>query len=355
MGLSIKQRIALEAERLKRNNLKKLHPLRQLFWESTLRCNLRCLHCGSDCKVVAETPDMPAEDFLRAVDSILPHVDRHKLMIIVSGGEPLMRKDLERVGAELLRREVSWGMVTNGMMLTEERLRGLLKAGMRSVTVSLDGFETEHNWMRGHIDSFHNAMRAIGLLARTNLKWDVVTCVNARTIGYLPELKDMLYEAGVRQWRLFSIFPVGRAKQNPELQLSNAQFRQLMEFIRDARKEGRIHASYACEGFLGEYEGEVRDWLYRCSAGISVASILIDGSISACTSIRSHFYQGNIYQDDFWDVWENRFQNYRNRDWAKQGECADCKAFRYCEGNGMHLHDDDGNLLVCHLKRIENK
>ena len=351
--MNIKKRIILELDRQVRENKKKLHPLHQLFWECTLRCNLKCKHCGSDCKVVAETPDMPAADFLRTIDSITPHVDPHKLMIIFSGGEPLMRNDIEAVGAELYKREYPWGMVSNGMLLTEERLKRLLASGLKSVAVSLDGMQDDHNWMRGNDQSFQNAMRAIRLLARTkNLAWDVVTCVNGRNISYLPAMKDMLYEAGVRNWRLFSIFPLGRAKQYPEFQLSNPDFRAMMDFIKATRKEGKMHASYGCEGFLGDYEGEVRDHLYICNAGISVASILIDGSISACTSIRSKFYQGNIYHDDFWDVWENRFHNYRNREWARQGECADCNMFRYCEGNGMHLHDEDGKLLVCHLKRL---
>ena len=224
---------------------------------------------------------------------------------------------------------------------------------MRSITISLDGFEEEHNWMRGHKMSFQNALRAIRLLAKTeNLVWDIVTCVNQRNFPHLHEFRDMICEAGVKDWRIFTIFPVGRAAQHPELQLSDVDFRGLMDFIVETRKEGRIHAEYACEGFLGEYEAKVRDRLYICQAGITTASILIDGSISSCLSVRYNHKQGNIYEDDFMDVWNNRFQVFRNRDWARRGECKDCKAFRYCEGNGMHLHDDDGNLLLCHLKRL---
>ena len=352
--LSLKQKVGLELERQLRKNHKQLHPLRQLFWECTLRCNLHCLHCGSDCKTEALAPDMPAEDFLKVIDEqITPHVDdRHQMMVIFSGGEPLARKDIEDIGLELYKREYPWGMVTNGMMLTEERFRRLCASGLRSMTISLDGNEADHNWMRGHESSFKNAMRGIRLLAsQKQVIWDIVTCVNARNVQYLPQLKDMLYEAGVRQWRLFTIFPAGRAKQHPELQISDAQFHELMEFIIACRQEGKVHASFACEGFLGEYEGKVRDHLYRCEAGLSVASILIDGSISACTSIRGKYYQGNIYKDAFWDVWENGFQNYRNRDWMRQGDCASCKMFRYCEGGGMHLRDEDGNLMLCHMKR----
>ncbi len=140
---------------------------------------------------------------------------------------------------------------------------------------------------------------------------------------------------------------MGRAKDNPELLLSDEQFGQLLEFIRTNRQAGK-HVSYSCEGFLGDYEGEVRDHLFHCAAGVSVASILIDGSISACTSIRGKYYQGNIYKDDFWDVWENRFQPYRHREWMRKKEsCSKCKVWRYCEGGGMHLRREDGELMVC--------
>jgi radical SAM protein with 4Fe4S-binding SPASM domain len=157
----------------------------------------------------------------------------------------------------------------------------------------------------------------------------------------------------VRRWRLFTVFPVGRAAKEEELQLDNEQFRRLMNFIIDTRREGRIRVDYGCEGFLGSYEGKVRDRLYSCSAGITVGSVLVDGAISACPSIRADYHQGNIYTDDFWDVWNNRFEAYRNREWMRTGECAECKMFRYCKGNGMHLRNERGELLVCHLNRLK--
>lgn len=354
--MTIKQRIALELERLIRRNDAKLHELRQLFWESTLRCNVRCQHCGSDCKSTEQTPDMPFADFLRAIDSIQPHVDPHKVMIIISGGEPLVRPDLEQCGAELYRRGFMWGMVTNGLAMTQKRFDSLYNAGLHALTISLDGFEAEHNWLRGHKLSFERAVAAVKIVANSQktLAWDVVTCVNSRNFDRLAEFADFLYEIGVRRWRLFTIDPMGRAKDMPELKISDMQFVDLLKFIEQKRSEGKMHVSYSCEGFLGEYEGRVRDHIYRCAAGISTASVLIDGSISACTSIRGKYYQGNIYQDDFWDVWQNRFEKYRNRDWMKHGECGSCKLFRYCEGNGMHLRDEEGNLLVCHYKKTLN-
>ena len=355
--MDLRIRLALRLERWRRKNLKELHPLQQLFWESTLRCNVHCLHCGSDCVASVTTPDMPAEDFLHVIDTeVTPHVNPHKVMVIISGGEPLMRKDLPQIGRALYDRGYPWGMVTNGLALTEARFRELRKAGLRSITVSLDGLEEDHVWLRQHPLAFEGACRAIKLCAaEKRLTWDVVTCANQRTIGHLPAIRDLLWSLGVRDWRVFGIDPMGRAAENPELILTNEQFRQLMDFIAAERAAGR-HVSYSCEGYLGSYEGKVRDHLYQCAAGLSVASILIDGSISACTSIRGKNYQGNIYKDSFWNVWEHGFKPYRDRSWMRKLEpCKDCKAFDYCEGNGMHLRREDGSLMLCHLDRLGQK
>ena len=353
--MDLRHTIALELNRGLVKQAVKEHPLKQIFWECTLRCNLHCRHCGSDCKVQSGQRDMPLEDFLKVLQSVKDSgADTHKIMVVVTGGEPLMRPDLEKCGRAFFEMEFPWGMVTNGYALTREKLSRLMAAGLRSMTISLDGFEADHDWLRGVPGSFARASSAIRMACSTpDLVFDVVTCVNSRNFGQLEQIKEFLISCGLREWRLFTIFPVGRAAGDKDLQLTNAQFRALLDFIKATRKEGRIKASYGCEGFLGNYEGDVRDYFFFCQAGISVGGVLSDGSISACTSIRSNYHQGNIYKDNFMDVWENRFQPYRAHSWMKTGECASCRWWKYCRGSGMHLRDDDGNLIVCHLKRLE--
>lgn len=351
--VSFRQALALSAfDRVIREQAAQ-HPLRQIFWECTLRCNLRCRHCGSDCHVSSEQKDMPFEDFEKVLRRVREAYDPHKICIVVSGGEPLMRADIARCGRRMHDLEFPWGMVSNGLLMTDRKIDELLTAGMRSATISLDGLEEDHTWMRGVPESFGRASHAIErLAAEPSFGFDVVTCVNRRNLPKLREIKEYLISLGLKSWRIFTVFPVGRAADDPELLLDEEQYRAVMDFIVATRKEGRIALSYGCEGFLGPYEGKVRDHLFTCQAGISVAGVRIDGAITACTSIRARFDQGNIHTDDFVDVWENRFTDMRDRSWARKGECAECRYWKWCHGNGMHLHGDDGTLLQCNLHKL---
>ncbi|MCR4569992.1 MAG: TIGR04133 family radical SAM/SPASM protein [Bacteroidales bacterium] len=352
--LSLRRRLALSINRKLQEDAIERHRLRQLFWECTLRCNLSCRHCGSDCRVTSSIQDMPMEDFGRVLDSIARSENPHEVMINVTGGEPLMRADLEQCGRMMYDKGFPWGMVSNGFALTEKRYLSLLSSGLRAMTISLDGIGETHEWMRGREGSFERASRAIKMVIDSaEIEFDVVTCVNRRSYPQLAQIKEFLIGLGLKEWRLFTVFPVGRAAEDPQLQLSREEFRGLMDFIRDTRREGRIKASYGCEGFLGNYEGDVRDGFFICRAGISVGGILADGAISACPSIRADYHQGNIYKDDFMEVWNNRFQPYRDRSWTKEKQpCASCKMWKFCRGGGMHLRDAQGDLLFCHLDRL---
>lgn len=330
------------------------HPLRQLFWECTLRCNLSCRHCGSDCKRDDQRPEMPLADFLPVLDEVRAHQPDIPCYVHTVGGEPLVRKDILDCGAAITERGFLWGMVSNGMLIDAAMMRELMQAGLKTIALSLDGNSETHNWLRRNERSFDRVFHAIEQLKRQEgLLWDVITCVHRNNIHQLATLKRMLVEAGVRKWRIFTIFPVGRASQDSDLVLTDEEYRNVLDFIVYTRREGLIDVSYSCEGFLGEYEGHVRNHNFQCQAGLMTASVLSDGGISGCLSIRSSYQQGNIYKESFWDVWEHAFQPYRDHEWMRTGECADCKVFKYCQGNGMHLRADDGSLLHCNYNKLQ--
>lgn len=249
-----------------------------------------------------------------------------------------MRTDLADCGRALRAHGFHWGIVTNGMLYDEARHQDLVAAGMSSVTVSLDGLEETHNWLRGHPQSYQRALNALQLIARTpTLNYDVVTCVHQRNLEELPKLKEILIANGIRHWRLFTIAPIGRAADNKELQLTRQQLEAMLQFIADTRQEGRIDLKFSCEAYTGKYEERIRDSYFFCRAGINIGSVLINGDICACPNVDRSFVQGNIYQDHLMEIWDNKFSVMRDRNWMKCGVCTKCKDFKQCLGGALHL------------------
>ena len=330
------------------------HELSYLFWECTQRCNLNCLHCGSDCMKNAVNKDMPLQDFLNVLDQInaKPHLP---VTIAITGGEPLLRKDLEECGRQICLRGFHWGIVTNGYAYTAGRHSSLMDSGMGSVTVSLDGLEDSHNWLRNNKDSFVRAVDALTMIAgEPVLNSDVVTCVNKRNINELEQVWRLLRDRKVKAWRLFTITPIGRARDKAGLQLDGREMLCLMDFISRKRKDKGMAVNFSCEGYVGAYEGKVRDNFFFCRAGINIGSVLINGDISACPNVDRCFVQGNIYEDAFTAVWDTRFGVFRDRSWTRKGLCVECPKYATCRGNGMHYWNDTRNgPMQCHYNLIE--
>jgi radical SAM enzyme (rSAM/lipoprotein system) len=331
-----------------------LHELNYLFWECTRRCNLACLHCGSDCSAGSDISDMPFEDFLSAILPLKKAYPPNSITVVITGGEPLVRKDLVRCGAALRKQGFRWSIVTNGYAYTPDMHTRLLAAGMGAITLSLDGLEDTHNWLRSNRSSFHNAVSALKLItASDRLYYDVVTCVNRKNINELPFLKEFLISMKVKAWRLFTIAPIGRAADNRDTQLSPEELTRLMDFIAGSRAEKAMDVKFSCEAFVGAYERKVRDSYFFCRAGINIASVLADGSISACPNINRSFSQGNIYRDDFLEVWNKRFAVMRDRSWTKRGMCMNCRDYKNCGGGAMHLWNEKmDTVMTCINKAI---
>jgi radical SAM enzyme (rSAM/lipoprotein system) len=334
-----------------------LHELRCIFIELTHRCNLTCLHCGSDCVMDSRTPDLPQAEVLKVLDEIRRKYDSHQITVVFSGGEPLCYPDVFGLGRRITAMEFPWGMVTNGFAWTPKKIEQARAASLQSITVSLDGLEPAHNWLRGHGESFTRAVNTIGMLVKNPFYqvMDVITCVNKRSLPELEAVYALLRKLGVTKWRLFTISPIGRAADHPELSLGAGEFIELLEKVKELRKRTEMDISYSESGYLGPvYDNIVRDHRYFCRAGISVAGIMVNGDILACPNIDRRFSQGNIRRDSFVEIWENGYQLFRDRAWMKTGQCADCDRWLDCLGNSFHLWDiDNQKTRVCYHRLLD--
>ncbi len=331
-----------------------VHPLRYLFLEITQRCNLSCRHCGSDCGRQQREDELSTEEWLAFLDYAAEHFRPRDVFLVLTGGEPLCHPELPRLLERARGHGFPVGLVTNGWLLDESRVAALVGQGVKSVTVSLDGTRENHDWLRGVPGSFDRALRGIRLLSGARIRFlDVVTCVSPRNLDELDAVLALLEDAGARRWRIFSIFPKGRARHDPELLLSGEQIRQLLGWIAARRPrlaQRGFDLDFSCEGCLPrDVDEAVRTEPYFCRAGICIGSVLSDGAIAACPNITRELVQGNIRTDDFREVWERGFQRLRDRSWMRVGPCVDCEHWSRCQGNSLHLWDEEeGRTVLCH-------
>jgi radical SAM protein with 4Fe4S-binding SPASM domain len=338
----------------------KLHDLTYLFWETTLACNLGCRHCGSSCAPNSALPgELSTQEVKDAFSSLAEDSDAKRIAVAVTGGEPLLRADVFEVAAHFAGLGFRWGMVTNGTLITDRVVQLCRASGMGSVALSIDGLKDDHEFLRGK-GSFNPAVAGFGKLKRGGFLEvaEIVSCPTPRMIPHLDAVYRQMQELGADQWRIIPLAPIGRAKHDPTLLLSGPELRELLEFIKDKRAEKNpaMKITLDEEGFLGqEYEREVRDMPYFCFAGIHAASILADGTVSACPSVSREFVQGSIRERRFSEIWENEFAVYRDRRWMKTGECESCASFADCRGNSMHLWDSPAACGPnrCHLRLLE--
>ena len=321
-----------------------VHPrLTYLFVELTERCNLACLHCGSSC---ARTNGhvLEADLLIKALRDLAADEAPQGIMVCLTGGEPMLHSDFFRIVQEIVRLGFPWGMTTNGTLIDATAAIRLRELCLASLTVSLDGLEEQHDWLRNTKGSFQRTLHGIACLKEAGIPIQVTTVVHKKNFFQLEQLYRFLCELEIPFWRIINLEPIGRALEHPDLQLSYEEMLQLLDYIREKRYASStpMEICYGCSHYLSfEYERELRDNYFLCGAGILVGSILANGDIASCLDIerRPELVQGNIQNDRFSDVWRNRFQVFR-ADRAEQSLiCRDCPERSYCTGASMHPWD----------------
>ena len=332
-----------------REKLYKEPQLRHLFFELTMRCNEHCLHCGSRCGDV-RSEELPAEIFKDIVDEVAREFDPLP-MLCITGGEPLLRKEIYDIMGYASSKGFHWGMTTNGTLIDDEVARKLYDAGMDTVSVSVDGLEPSHDAFRQTVGGYKAAIAGIRALAKYRFKHlQATTVVTHRNIGELDELFEIMLGLPIRSWRVINLEPIGRARELDGYMLTPDDYKRLFSFIRDKRRDG-YPVEYGCSHYLGtEYEHEVRGWYFICTAGLYTASIMDNGDIGACLDIerREETIQGNVLRERFTDVWRERFESFRQPLSDKCGKCRSCPSVRFCAGGAHHSWDYDRNEpMVC--------
>lgn len=330
-----------------------------LFFELTDACNMRCLHCGSHASPNNKRY-LSSHLVRKTLDEVAREYDPTKILICYSGGEPLLHPDLFSLIEYATKKGFFCGITSNGTLITKENANKLKKAGLRSVSVSIDGTRESHDWFRGQKSAYDRAMTGIkNLVSVGGIYTQITTVIHKKNIDSLDEIYNEVVKSGVHSWRPIGIDPIGRAAEHSELLLNGNDYKKLIDYIKNMRynKDVSIEVTYGCSHYLGvPYEREVRDFYFLCVAGIMNASILCNGDIYGCMDIerRSELVEGNIYTDSFVEAWKNGFKAYRQNKSYLCKECSSCEDREFCCGEASHTWNYDKNEPMVCLKKYLN-
>src|SRR5512145_1047520 len=160
-------------------------------WELTLRCNLRCLHCGSSAGYPREN-ELTTEEALAICDQM---PDLLVQEVDFTGGEPLLRPDLPAIADKLRVLGISTCILTHGVGFNANGIALLKGIGISGVGISLDGLEHTHDYIRRTKGAYASVMKTIQLLQDADLPFNVITTVHSRNIEELQELYGRLLKA----------------------------------------------------------------------------------------------------------------------------------------------------------------
>ncbi len=311
-------------------------------WDLTNACNLRCVHCELEAGHAA--PDeLSTEEALRVADELIELGCRK---VSLTGGEPLLRPDWPVIAEHLAAAGVWVSLMTNGLRLTPEVLDRAGAVGVSGVSVSLDGLRTVHDRIRvaptRAPSRFDAAVTALERVAASPLRSSVITQVNQWNLAQLDDLHELLCKLGVELWQVQLALPLGRLLtiREPYL-IAPTDLPELTATLARFARAQRLRLAVADSiGYYDEHEPLLRRtqdgrrafWT-GCMAGCLGVAIASNGDVKGCPTHPAAFVVGNVRQEGFRAIWEDRGRFAYNTEWNEdllQGECARCEFRRLC-------------------------
>ena len=328
--------------------LSKIHP-NCAVWEITLRCNSKCIHCGSDAGY-SRSDELTTDESLNLVRQIRGSGYKG---VALMGGEPLLREDWLEIGKEIKKQKMQLSIITNGIIL-ERYLKEIKILNADCVTLSLDGGTAKtHDYLRGFKGSFDNTIKLMALLKQRQIPVSIITTVNKLNLKELDLIKNIILDRQIA-WQIQIAIPIGRFPK--ELVISREEFYALALFIEinyRKYKYKRLPVIGAhCFGYLSRYIHHLglSPWI-GCQAGFSTLGIQSNGNIKGCLTLPDNYIEGNIRNESLKEI----LNRLRKRESIPRGYCQLCDVFTECKGGclGTSLALESFEEPYC-LRAIEN-
>jgi 12,18-didecarboxysiroheme deacetylase len=324
-----------------------------VVWNVTRACNLKCVHCYAHATDDATGDELSTEEGRRMIDDL---ADYGVPVLLFSGGEPLVRKDLPELAAYAVEKGMRAVISTNGTLISKSTAQTLKEIGLSYVGISLDGLEPVNDHFRGVKGAFSKAMAGIRNCQDAGIKVGLRFTINKRNAQEIPGIFDLLEEMEIPRVCFYHLVYAGRGSQLVKDDLTHEETRAAVDLIIDRTQA--LHAKgkpkevltvdnhsdgpYLYMRMLRENPQRAKEVLELLemnegnNSGRGIGCVSWDGSVFADQFWRHHSF-GNVRQRPFSQIWtqpeDPLLLQLKEKKKYVQGRCADCRWLDVCGGN----------------------
>jgi heme b synthase len=335
---------------------------RLIFWETTAGCNLRCIHCRRI--DVADEPlpeDLSTAESKGLIDQIVAFCNP---ILILSGGEPLIRPDIFEIAEHAVAKGLRVALATNGTLIDGPMAQRIVDAGIRRVAVSLDGATAEtHDSFRALPGSFAQALEGIRHLRTLGMSVQVNTTVARHNIAELSQILDLALSQGADALHIFLLVPVGCGVEIADEQMiSPRQYEEVLNWFYDRDQEGLLELKATCAPHYFRIvrqrtaaqkrqrvaattaSSDLHAMTKGCLAGTGVCFVSHKGEVFPCGYLP--LPAGSVREQPLQEIWREAkiFRELRDPE-LLQGKCGPCQFKRVCGGCRARAYGMTGNYL----------
>jgi AdoMet-dependent heme synthase len=348
-------------------------------WNLTQRCNLHCAHCYMSAFAGADTSgELSTAECRRVIDEIA--VVNPNVFLILTGGEPLLRKDIFDLAAYSADKGFTVVLGTNGVLLREAQAKQMRQSGIQGASVSLDSTDPDkHDTFRHLPGAWRGAVRATEALRGEGLDFSIHTSITTWNVDEIPAMIDLAGELGARVLNFFFLVRTGRGEGITDI--IPAQYEQILTYLARVQalgmaEEGRAHQQPSvfdrpedpwtvpagrsggliirakCAPFFRRilYTLDAKSPLLQnyahgsCPAGKAYCRIMPEGDVTPCPYMP--LVAGNLRERSFVNIWQQAevLQNLRNPQLG--GRCGDCEFSKICGGCRCRAYATYGDYLA---------
>lgn len=332
--------------------------LRLVAWETTRRCNLKCVHCRALAIGCADPDELTTAEAKRLMDEIAA---LGQSILILTGGEPLLRADIFELAAYGVALGLRVVMAPNGTLLTDEIALKLKNCGVGRISISLDSATAVgHDGFRGVKGAFTRTLAGIESAKRAGLPFQINSTITKRNLGQMDALYELALSLGAEAWHVFLLVPVGRGKNLQHDAMTAAEYENALNRLYDMQRQSPIEIKPTCapqyyrilrqrakaNGLKVDFATFGRAAMTRgCLGGTGFCFVSSTGVVQPCGFL--NLPCGDIKAQPFGEIWQTSPRFLRLRDYdALEGQCGVCDYKNVCGGCRARGFEQTGDYMA---------